>query len=691
MGLPVPFTVAVAVARRAWHPSLATDLAEALLKHFDASQHHGNLCLRSSTASEDQSTSSQAGQWFSWFSVPQHPSRLATAICDYLTRLETMLGTRNAETATLSLMVQAEIACQASGVCFSHHPDPTFGAHALVQYTDGHGSHFTDGRVYGSTMLLSQWSSRTLVHRQDTRYRLDDTLAAQIYELSRRLHVAMDGPQDVEFGVDHEQLWVFQTRPVTAAMMRHDDHLWTRAAADEFWSGTVSDVMWSSVGDCIENCMLRRPLAALPDDNLWQQPLLKARGGYVYLNADPVRRILDDLPGWARVDALQAMVGRRTSWSVWPLAPLSFWRIVVSFLRAGFRWLPWMPLHDLPHTTARGQELFRQARAEPQSVAASTILGELELHLSNAVWGMVWAYVLVQLADRLVRRLTADHDDAISTAFGHNAKDPVFQLDNAVRHAAAARRAGRMDATATLLDQYGHLAFGRDITQPRWHERPQAVAAMVDASPTQALAARSDYSVLRSLSQMSRRQGLSSALGIWLLAPLILAGRRFVAWREAMRFGSDYYLAALRLALKPQTTEESNDISLAMWLHGDTPVDDPLDATSSLDTAAVYYGSALYRGTAEGTVYVIRRAEDIQHIPPGSILVSEYLDPSLGPLLACVQGAIFEFGGVLSHGGILCREHRIPSICGVRQATRRLHSGQRVRLLAAQGRVEVLA
>ena len=78
-------------------------------------------------------------------------------------------------------------------------------------------------------------------------------------------------------------------------------------------------------------------------------------------------------------------------------------------------------------------------------------------------------------------------------------------------------------------------------------------------------------------------------------------------------------------------------------------------------------------------------------MPPGCILVSEYLDPSLGPMLAHVAGAIFEFGGVLSHGGILCREHRIASLCGVRQVTRRLRNGQRVRLVAAEGRVEVLA
>jgi pyruvate,water dikinase len=72
------------------------------------------------------------------------------------------------------------------------------------------------------------------------------------------------------------------------------------------------------------------------------------------------------------------------------------------------------------------------------------------------------------------------------------------------------------------------------------------------------------------------------------------------------------------------------------------------------------------------------------------ILVVPYTDAGWAPLLARAQGLVAEVGGRLSHGAIIAREYGIPAVMDVTNATRRLHTGQWVRLDGQKGTVEVL-
>ena len=49
-----------------------------------------------------------------------------------------------------------------------------------------------------------------------------------------------------------------------------------------------------------------------------------------------------------------------------------------------------------------------------------------------------------------------------------------------------------------------------------------------------------------------------------------------------------------------------------------------------------------------------------------------------------------EVGGLMTHGSVVAREYGIPAVVGVRQATSRLKSGQRVRVDGSVGKVWIL-
>jgi pyruvate,water dikinase len=74
----------------------------------------------------------------------------------------------------------------------------------------------------------------------------------------------------------------------------------------------------------------------------------------------------------------------------------------------------------------------------------------------------------------------------------------------------------------------------------------------------------------------------------------------------------------------------------------------------------------------------------------GEILVTRYTDPAWTPLFFTAAALVTEVGGVLSHGAVIAREIGLPAIVGVAGVTSRIRSGQRVRVNATEGTVEVL-
>jgi pyruvate,water dikinase len=77
-------------------------------------------------------------------------------------------------------------------------------------------------------------------------------------------------------------------------------------------------------------------------------------------------------------------------------------------------------------------------------------------------------------------------------------------------------------------------------------------------------------------------------------------------------------------------------------------------------------------------------------VRPGEILVAPYTDPGWTPYFLNAAAIVVDTGGLLSHGSIVARELGIPAVVDVGPATRRLRTGQRIRVDGARGTVEIL-
>ncbi|MDP5275439.1 PEP/pyruvate-binding domain-containing protein [Chengkuizengella axinellae] len=100
-------------------------------------------------------------------------------------------------------------------------------------------------------------------------------------------------------------------------------------------------------------------------------------------------------------------------------------------------------------------------------------------------------------------------------------------------------------------------------------------------------------------------------------------------------------------------------------------------------------GMPLSAGTYEGKVRVVINPTD-SNLLEGEVLVTESTNPAWTPLFITAKGLIMEYGGPVSHGGIVAREYGIPAVVGIPSATSVLKDGQMVRVNGETGKVEIL-
>jgi pyruvate,water dikinase len=115
------------------------------------------------------------------------------------------------------------------------------------------------------------------------------------------------------------------------------------------------------------------------------------------------------------------------------------------------------------------------------------------------------------------------------------------------------------------------------------------------------------------------------------------------------------------------------------------------ESVASTDLGAdTLTGTPVSAGVVEGIVHVVLdpRAEQLT---PGEILVCPATDPAWTPLFLAAGGLVMEVGGLITHGSVVAREYGLPAVVGVREATTRLKTGQRVRVDGTKGIVVLLS
>ena len=115
-----------------------------------------------------------------------------------------------------------------------------------------------------------------------------------------------------------------------------------------------------------------------------------------------------------------------------------------------------------------------------------------------------------------------------------------------------------------------------------------------------------------------------------------------------------------------------------------------MPAASEEQTGDLIKGTGASAGTITAPARVLGGPQDFGSMQPGDVLVASITTPAWTSLFAMASAVVTDIGGPLSHSSIVAREYGIPAVLGTGVATRRIRSGQLIKVDGDAGTVRLL-
>jgi pyruvate,water dikinase len=125
-------------------------------------------------------------------------------------------------------------------------------------------------------------------------------------------------------------------------------------------------------------------------------------------------------------------------------------------------------------------------------------------------------------------------------------------------------------------------------------------------------------------------------------------------------------------------------------LFGREPLESAKVAGSG-EVGSVMNGLGVSGGVVEGVARVVHGTDSLDRFEPDEILVAPFTDAGWTPYFTLASAVIVENGGILTHTSVVARELGLPAIVNVRNATTLIRTGDRLRLDADKGVVEIIS
>lgn len=599
-------------------------------------------------------------------------------------------------------------------------------------------------QVYASSRNANGQRLQTLPENLRKSPVLNETEAEHIANLALQLETLFDGPQDVEWAYHDDELFLLQSRPITTRQQPYpyDDKLVIFKPLAENFSEPLTPlsedlfahalpklgVMFG--GRLYVDLELAKGLLPfkLSDAQAAQLLLLRPVAGDLHWNLGNTLRSAIRLLGlfllnganWIRAGHLQLVDLTRYGDYVARIASND--RLTLKQLMRRLVWAR----HDF-------SPAFHQMFA--MNISAARYFVFIRLYEQLVIR---WApdYPLVELA-----RTYHGRSDMQSMQMLAQLSDLAHML-HAAPEVLARVRAGDTElpvghpftlAFHAFLSRHGHRGPKEiDIAAPRWREQPgMLLKILADTPPHTQDGVHGAF-----LAERDTLNGHLKPWQRWLTSRLANRISHYIALRENTRHqhvfafdqmrqrvldieqtllsesvlstpGDIFYLYAdeiTQLLNSELNATAAHDLIRArrrerqlLAQQGYAETINVTDAETGTETVGdsgaghtLLSGLCASPGSVEGTARVIFDPGHAHSLQPGDILVAPYSDPAWTPLFVRAAGAIIANGSFLSHAGTVARELHLPCLVDVADCTQRISDGQRLRLNASAGTVELL-
>ncbi len=95
-------------------------------------------------------------------------------------------------------------------------------------------------------------------------------------------------------------------------------------------------------------------------------------------------------------------------------------------------------------------------------------------------------------------------------------------------------------------------------------------------------------------------------------------------------------------------------------------------------------------GLQEGIAHLVSDPSELDSVKDGEILVCKMTNPAWVVSFSKISALVTDTGGALSHPAVVAREFGVPCVVGTRRATQLIKTGDKIRVDATKGVVEVI-
>jgi pyruvate,water dikinase len=801
------------------------------------------VAVRSSATIEDLPESSFAGQYDSYLNIfGEIELLIALKRCWASLWSERAIAYRHRKgidhtKVLMAAVVQQMIMAEVSGVLCTTNPVNGNRQECVINANWGLGESVVSGMVTPDEFLIEKTSCRikqqhiaekTSMTVRDSQGTVNAFVSAEkqqqaclseeqlqkLVTLGNKLEAHFHVPQDIEWALIGDNVFLLQSRPITALQLtsdissqyslfnRHHSILWGHPLNRErlkssvtYWSNfnvretmpyPLTPLSWSYWNDVLVPMIMGHVFGISEQSALYPYcHLMDLVNGHIYWNMNmayglggfgKILHLIDDEAG--RVFERLYMNGALQTISFPGKLYLPLYK---SLFRAALNCL--QTLMHLPQSLHPGYiaRFWKKAcaleRKSLHTLAEQELL-ELFQRTSRMLTDLIWPFGIAMtiggIASVIVQKLIRKWPDTsietlIAGISGNKTTESalrVYELSQMpdtlkslfltlpvedLPEALEATEEGRefLERLDQFLEQFGHRSVKEfDIHQPRWQEEPSFLLQMIknylqlDAQDQTPLEHVEHIAQEReSMTETIRRrlsQGWFAKLFPWKrwLFDMVLRlmqtywpsrenlkyywlklypglrriftemGRRLLVCGYLENVEDVYFLQAAELeGLLQQTGQEKGAIRRLVgqrkkaWQEYQT-IDTPFIIRSDGASVAeeiteqpavnVLSGTPAFRGKVTGRARVILDPTQGCSFNKGEILVAPITDPGWTPLFLTASALVMEAGGVISHGAVVAREYGIPAIVGVKDAVKRIHTGDEITVDADLGKVVLL-
>ncbi|MEO6207124.1 MAG: PEP/pyruvate-binding domain-containing protein [Candidatus Limnocylindrales bacterium] len=681
------------------------------------------VAVRSSASAEDGSEASFAGQFDTVLNV-EGDQGLAAALATCwrslsADRVGAYLKRRGLEglasSLTMSVLVQRMVPARVAGVAFS--ADPLLGDRnsVVIHAVRGLGDALVSGEVSPDRYRVNVGGETEVEAAVAEGPVLTNDQAMEIAAMVGRIAEAEGTPQDVEWAIDSDGLWLLQARPMTALP---PEVSWLSPIPGANWIKDLQAAEWATeplsplgATTTFETmAVARERYRGWPPIPKSFEPGHMLLNGWLYMRiGGPMRSFMANIAGYMVTLLTVGLDGHR---------------------RAQRRWGP--PL----------AELDERSHATPGDMDVVA----LRRHAGRLLEALGWWWIEISYFASLVRvgqMMVGRHPGLTDPGALFRGNDSqLLESERALRRAAQ-----DPSALATYVTRFGHTVESADPIHPTLAESPEVQQWQLAAARADSVGPDVRLARLRAERAQAEHvvQSIKGPRG-YVARRALAAGQSHAAHTDDAVFHFQRVLALLRAAYLAQGKRlaEAGVLTRAedvfyleasdVWSPvGDQravvearqalrdgqrklspppiipPPSDPSWASDRLmkmmppemraqlldrglqvrDGRRVVVGSPASPGIAHGLARVVAGPDDFGRFKPGDVLVTHATSPIWTPLLAIAAAAITEVGGPFAHAAIVAREFGIPLVDGALDATKVIPDGALVVVNGSTGVVEL--